>query len=73
MYIQAGAFARYDNANRLSARLQSLGLTKITQVNLGDQVMFRVRLGPIPTLPQADNLLDRIVKAGYPDARLIVD
>lgn len=73
MYIQAGAFARYDNANRLSTRLQSLGPTKITQVNLGDQVMFRVRLGPIATLPQADNLLDRIVKAGYPDARLIVD
>lgn len=73
MYIQAGAFARYDNANRLSVRLRSLGPTKITQVNLGDQVMFRVRLGPIPTLPEADNLLDRVVKAGYPDARLIVD
>jgi hypothetical protein len=34
--------------------------------------MFRVRLGPISDLKAADQLLDRVIKAGYKDAQLIV-
>ncbi len=73
MFIQAGSFARYDNAQRLSARLSPLGQASITQVNIGAQPMFRVRLGPIASLDEADRMLDQIVRSGAPDAKLIVD
>ena len=73
MFIQAGSFARYDNAQRLSARLSPVGHASITQVSVGSQPMFRVRIGPIASLDEADRMLDQIVRSGAPDARLIVD
>ncbi len=73
MYIQAGAFADFDNANRLRARLSSLGSAKVTQVQIGNQTLFRVRIGPLRELPAADSMLDRVIRAGFDDAKLIVD
>ena len=73
IYVQAGAFAQFDNANRMKVRLQGLGPTQVTQINLGDRPLFRVRVGPIQNVDEADKLLDRVVKAGYPEARIIVD
>jgi rare lipoprotein A len=73
MFVQAGAFGEYVNADRTKIRLQSLGPTQVTQVNLGDRPLFRVRIGPVQSVDEADKLLDRVVKAGYPEARLIVD
>jgi rare lipoprotein A len=35
--------------------------------------MYRVRLGPLLTVEQADQLLARIVDSGYPEARIVVD
>lgn len=74
IFVQAGAFARYDNANRLRARLVSLGHpVKVTQVYVTNQPMFRVRVGPLSDVQDADRTLDRIVVAGYPDARIVID
>ncbi|MGE0651138.1 MAG: SPOR domain-containing protein [Alphaproteobacteria bacterium] len=73
MYVQAGAFAEFENANRLRARLSVLGRSEVSQVQLGNQILFRVRLGPIDHLPTADATLERLIRAGYADARIIVD
>lgn len=73
MYIQAGAFTDFDNANRLRARLAVLGPTRVNQVALGEQTFFRVQIGPIADLPAADTMLERVIGAGHPEARLIVD
>jgi rare lipoprotein A len=73
IFIQAGAFLRYDNANRLSAILSPLGPTNVTQVDTKAGPMFRVRLGPIKTVNDADSLLERVIGAGHPDARIVVD
>lgn len=73
MYIQAGAFVEYGNANRLRARLSVLGPTKVSQVRIGDQTFFRVRVGPIHSLKSADAMLERVIHAGHDDARLVVD
>jgi rare lipoprotein A len=72
LYVQAGAFSQFDNANRLQAVLSPLGQTRITPVQVGDTQMFRVRLGPLNDLGSADRMLDRVIKAGYKDAQLIV-
>jgi len=74
IYIQAGAFSRYDNANRLRARLGMLGYpVRVHQVYIKNQPMFRVRVGPLRSVEAADRTLDQLVAAGYPDAQIVID
>ena len=74
IYIQTGAFADFNNANRQKVLLSSLGPTNISQVTLNNQQpVFRVRLGPISSVGEADKLLERVTASGYPDARIIAD
>jgi rare lipoprotein A len=73
MFIQAGAFTDVTNANRLQMKLASLGPARIVPAVVGSQKFYRVRVGPIASLLDADQLLDRVVAAGHPEARLIVD
>jgi rare lipoprotein A len=73
MYIQAGAFTNVGNASRLQAKLALLGRSQIVPAMVGNQRFYRVRVGPIATLAKADALLARIIAAGHPEARLIVD
>ncbi len=73
IFIQAGAFAVYDNANRLRARLSALAPTRISPVMVDGQQFFRVRLGPIGSVPAADALLERLINAGYTQARVVVE
>jgi rare lipoprotein A len=73
MFIQAGAFTDAANARRLQVRLASLGRAQIVPAMVGNQKFYRVRLGPIGTVADADAMLDRVVASGHPEARLIVD
>ena len=73
MYIQASAFVRFDNANRLKAILSPIGPVEITQIRVTGRPLFRVRLGPIPTVEEADGMLAAVVKAGYAESQLIID
>jgi rare lipoprotein A len=73
IYIQAGAFSRYENAHRLSASLSGIGAAAISQVQTKSGPFFRVRLGPIASVTDADALLEKVIASGYPDARVVVD
>jgi rare lipoprotein A len=73
VYIQAGAFQRYDNANQVSARLSSLGKTQIQPAKVASGEVFRVRMGPLASVDEADKILDMVIRSGYPDARVVVD
>lgn len=73
IYIQAGAFANRDNANRLSSQLRSFGPSTVSPVTVGGQQLYRVRLGPLPSVEDGDRTLDLVVNSGHPEARLIVD
>ncbi len=73
IYIQAGAFAQMDNANRVRQRLAGVGSAQITAVRVNGNNLFRVRLGPIANVNEADQILTRVLATGLPDARIIVD
>jgi rare lipoprotein A len=73
IYIQAGAFSRHDNANRLAARLASVGKARIQEAYIQGKPVFRVRLGPLASVEDADRMLDAVVAAGQQDARVVVD
>ena len=73
IYVQAGAFSEFNNANRVRSSLSGLGPANISQANAGQQMVFRVRLGPVRSVAEADKLLAQVAASGYPDARVIVD
>ena len=72
IFVQAGAFKYYDNANRVAAVLKRFGSVKISSVLVNGTDLFRVRLGPFDGTDAADGALDRVIGAGYPDARIVV-
>ncbi len=73
IFIQAGAFAQMDNANRVRQRIAGLGSAQITAVRVNGNNLFRVRLGPIASVDEADRMLARVLASGLPDARIVVD
>lgn len=73
IYVQAGSFARIENAVRLRARLISLGNADITQAKIARQHFFRVRFGPLASVEEADDLLATLLYNGHAHARLVVD
>jgi rare lipoprotein A len=73
LFIQAGAFTRYDNAHRLGARLSGMGATRINQIAVNGVDYFRVRLGPLPTVDIADQTLNAMIASGLTEARIVVE
>jgi rare lipoprotein A len=73
IYVQAGAFARPDNALRLQQKLATLGTVRVSGATVNGVNLFRVRIGPLGTVDEADRLLDRVVDSGVPEARIVVD
>ena len=73
IFVQAGAFSRFDNANKVRARLSPLGPVKLNQVLINGRDLYRVRVGPMENVGAADLMLASVSKAGYPESRIIVE
>jgi len=73
IYVQAGAFTNRDNAKRLSHTLSKVGQTKVAEALVKGVQYYRVRVGPIATVAEADKLLKRVLSSGAENARIIVD
>ena len=73
MFVQAGAFSQYANAHRMEALLKGVGPVRISQVDGGNARVFRVRVGPVGSVAEADMLLARVVAYGVNEARIVVD
>lgn len=73
LFVQAGAFAFSDNAERVRTILGRLGNVRVSAIRVDGRDLFRVRLGPLTDVGQADDALAKVVAAGYPGARIIVE
>jgi rare lipoprotein A len=75
LFVQAGAFASESNAARLVTQLQTKGISRafVRPDQVNGQPMFRVRVGPIPNVPEFDKALARLKALGLSDARLASD
>jgi rare lipoprotein A len=73
LYVQAGAFSLRDNAQRVQTRIAPLGVVRVMSVAVNGVQVYRVRLGPVENVEQADRLLQRVVSSGYPGARIVTD
>ena len=72
IWVQAGAFASQDNAAKMGAQLRRFGTAQISPLRAGDQVLYRVRVGPAASVAEADRLLADIAGV-VPEARIMVD
>jgi len=73
IYVQAGAFGVEENAQRLKAKLAGVGRTDIYVANVDGKMFYRVRVGPVANVDQADELLNRVVGAGANGAKIVVN
>lgn len=73
IYVQVGAFSNINNAEALKQKLEPIGQTRIFQTTVNGQPFNRVRVGPVQQVDKADALLRRVMAAGYPGARIVVD
>jgi rare lipoprotein A len=73
IFIQAGSYAKSANALRMQALIGGLGTVEVTGTKVNGFNVFRVRLGPIASVEEADRLLTRVVGAGAGDAKIVID
>ena len=74
LYIQVGAFADQQNANKLHKRLSRM--FKQQQIHsdfASDKNIYRVRIGPLASIAAADKLSIYLNNKGIPTAQIIID
>jgi rare lipoprotein A len=73
--VQAGAFADPANAERLVAKLRGggYGTIFVREDIMAGRKMYRVRIGPVPNVPEFDRIVAALESAGVHDAHLALD
>lgn len=73
IYVQAGSFTVADNAQALSSRLSSYSRAGVYPAMVNGARYYRVRLGPVASVEEADELLARLVQNGQANAMIVVE
>ena len=75
LYLQVGAFADRSNAERLKARLVSVGDAPvlISEGVNGLGTIYRVRVGPLASVAKVDSLVDRLARLGVADTHVVLE
>lgn len=77
LFLQVGAFGDRVNAERLSQRIATAAPrrdVKIHEAGSSDgRPLFRVRLGPLPGVAEADRLVRELAKLGIKEAHVVID
>ena len=75
LFIQAGAFSDPKNAERLVEKLRGGGYGKIfvRDNEIAGRRMYRVRIGPVPSVAQFDRIVAALGRVGINDAHLALD
>ncbi len=75
LYLQLGAFLSRANAERLRARLSSTATAGIEVIEgyLDQATIYRVRLGPMTDVAEADSLMESIMRLGLGTPLMVID
>ncbi len=75
LYLQVGAFAEADNAHRMRARLYSLvdAVVRIKEGQSAGRTVYRVQVGPLGGVEEADRLVQTLADTGLGDVRVILE
>lgn len=74
-FIQVGAYGDAANANRVVSRLRRDGFndTRVLPIQIDQRVLHRVRVGPVASVDQFDQYIERLNALGFARARLAID
>lgn len=75
VYLQAGSFSERANAERLRWRVEAIAANgvEVSPVMLNGRTTYRVRVGPIDTVTQADRLVRRFTELGMETPRIVIE
>jgi rare lipoprotein A (peptidoglycan hydrolase) len=75
LFVQAGAFADPANAERLANKLRGGGYGNVFVRDdfIAGRKMYRVRIGPVPDVPEYDRIVAALEQVGVRDAHLALD
>lgn len=75
LYVQVGAFSDRANAERLRERLMRVPLrpVEIQTFSTAQQILYRVRVGPLDDVSQADRMTERLAQLGLAESHIVVD
>jgi rare lipoprotein A len=75
LFIQAGAFSDPKNADRLMEKLRGGGYGKVfvRDNEIAGRKMYRVRIGPVPSVAEFDRIVAALEHVGVNDAHLALD
>lgn len=73
LYVQLGAFAERDNAERLHARLRHAGFTPALMPSQAGKTLYRVRCGPLDSVEESDRLIADLRARGFDDVSIAID
>ncbi len=75
MYVQLGSFSSEGNALRLSKELKVKKETAVVikPVKTGQGDFFRVQIGPLLDLSEANSIQNRLKRKGYKNARIVIE
>lgn len=69
LWVETATFSRRDLAEQQAARIGG----RVEAVGARNRPSFRVRIGPLATVAEADRALERTLRAGVSEARILVD
>jgi rare lipoprotein A len=69
LFVEAATFGRRDLAEAQAARIGG----RVDAIGARGRQSFRVRIGPLATVAEADRALERTLRAGVSEARILVD
>lgn len=74
LFLQVGAFSERANAHQLRRRLAELALqTPIRTLYSAEHDLYRVRIGPVDSVEQADRLARMVTDKGFDTPHIVVD
>ena len=71
-YVQAGAFATEERADKLAATLDSMG-ARVSPTTVGGRSLYRVRIGPFKDAQQANEALLVAKSMGHDDVKVVTE
>ncbi len=71
-FVQAGAFATEDRADKLAATLDSMG-ARVSPTTVGGRSLYRVRIGPFKDAQQANDALSVAKSMGHADVKVVAE
>lgn len=73
IFVQAGAFTVPAKAEQMKVKLAAVGPAFVTVAHINGTEFYRVRLGPVGSVDEADSMLAKTQGIGVPEAKIVVD